>query len=165
MTAGTEPVDSRLRRMPAAHVLRLVQNGRKPTLFDRSFQMKPRQVAAALGDFRQSVAAHANDRQWLAHGAQLRHELDSKCRDGVAAHDGCQASREMALRRLAQLAQIADQDRLQVQKTQQRLESVRLRICGLDHNNFAFNHYLGLLPNLKSVTESTYLVFRLKLFV
>ncbi len=67
------------------------------------------------------------------------------------------------MRRLAQFAQIANMHRLQIQKTQQCLERVRLQICRFDHNNFGFNHDLGLLPNLKSVTGFTYLVFRLKL--
>ena len=64
--ARAKAMRSRLRRVTVAHVLRLIQNGRQAALLDGQLQMKPRQIAAALGDFRQSVVAQADDGQRLS---------------------------------------------------------------------------------------------------
>jgi len=48
---STKAMRARLRRMPGAHVLCLIQYRGQAPLFDGQVQMKPCQVAAGLGDF------------------------------------------------------------------------------------------------------------------
>ena len=60
--------------------------------------------------------------------AQLRDQLGPMPRDGLGADDDGQAIVRAAVRATAQLGQIVDMDRLEVQKMQQRLEARRLQI-------------------------------------
>src|SRR6202044_4225824 len=52
--AGTKAMHPRLSRVPAAYVLRLLQNGGQTALFDRQIEVEPCEVAAGLGDFWQA---------------------------------------------------------------------------------------------------------------
>ena len=119
---------SRLDGMPVAHVLRLIQDGAEAALFDGQLEMQPRQIAAALGNFRQSVAAQVNHRQRLDHRAKLRDEQRTLRGNRLAADDHRQPIVRTAVRRAAELGRIADADRLEVQEAQQSLKSSRLRI-------------------------------------
>jgi hypothetical protein len=48
----------------------------------------------------------------------------------------------------AQFVQIVNVERIEIQKPQQGLEGMSLRICGFDHNNFGVCHDRVLLPVL-----------------
>jgi hypothetical protein len=113
---------------PGAHVLCLIQYRGQAPLFDGQVQMKPCQVAAGLGDFGQPVVAQIDHRQRLRYGAQLRHEFRTGSGNGVFADDDGEAFLRAAVRRVTKFGQIVDVDRLEVQKSQQRLQRPRLRI-------------------------------------
>ena len=76
--ASPEAKAAAMRGMAGTHVLGLVQHRRESALFDRRFQLKPRQIAAALGNLRQSVGRDAYHRQRLAHRAQLSHQAGAR---------------------------------------------------------------------------------------
>ena len=71
--AGTKTMCPRLGRMTGAHALRLVQHRRQTSLFDGQLQVKPGQITAGLGNLRQTMVAHEDQRQ--CQGAQSRHQF------------------------------------------------------------------------------------------
>jgi hypothetical protein len=54
----------------------------------------------------------------------------------------------LAPRMAAQFIQIVDVERIEIQKPQQGLEGMSLRIRGFDHNNFGISHDRVSFPSL-----------------
>ena len=124
--AGTEPVGTGLRGMAVAHVLRLVQDGREPALLDRKIQVKPGEVAAGFRQFRQPVGTEINERQRQRHAAQIRHQFLTLGCDGLLAHDQGQPVVRFRGVVAAELRQIVQVDRLEIQKPQQGFQVASL---------------------------------------
>ena len=121
---GPKAMRARLSGMAVADVLRLIQDGGQAALLDGQLEMQPGQIAAALGDFRQSVAAQINDRQRLRPWRAAARRVRAPCAAiGLRADDHREPIVRPRVRRAAEFRQIVDANRLEVQKTQQGLQS------------------------------------------
>ncbi len=126
--AWTEAMRARLRGMTFTDVVCLIENGGQTALFHRVVQMKPHEIAAGLRDFRQPVGAQVNHRERQRHRAQFRNEFPALLRHGLFPDDDRQPIVRFGLLVLPEFRNVVDMHGLQVQKSEQCLQSSRLRI-------------------------------------
>ena len=107
--------------MSIADVEGLIQHGGQAPLFDRQIEMKPRDIGAALGDFRQAVGAQKDHGQRLRHPAKVGDQLTPLGSHRFGADDQRQTIVRRALLVLTQFGQIVNSNGLEIQEAQQRI--------------------------------------------